>query len=217
MVSQATINAKINYGLGKAASALGASCEWHRPVGATAPTGVACFRGPVLAAFQIPNTAFTTPSTYAKPLWWGMFDSTLIAPGDYLTDANLGVFFVGSTEPMHYPLCIACNAVLTLSRPEPGAAGASHYEGDNAAGEVALGTAWPASVLNGTKGEKSDVDLPGDSRMPWVAILLPPSFPVQIVTGDIATTNDADPRRYTLSACELTAAGWRITAALATS
>ncbi len=109
MVSQATVNAKISYGFGRAASALGAACGWYRFTGLGGPLDPGGFHGPVMAAFQIPNTKFTTPSTYPKPLWWGLFDSTLIAPGDYLVDPNLGTFFVASTEPMHFPLCIACN------------------------------------------------------------------------------------------------------------
>ncbi len=84
-----------------------------------------------------------------------------------------------------------------------------------ASDETILGAAWPASALNGTKGEKTDIGLPGDTRLAWVLILLPPSFPCQIVAGDVATTNDAQSRRYTLSACELTSLGWRITGALA--
>lgn len=136
-------------------------------------------------------------------------------PGDYLVDANTGTVFIGSTDPIKYPLCVACNATLTITRPTPGAAGAGHYEGDTGADETLLGTAWPASVLNGTKGEKPDMNLPGDTRAAWSAILLPPTFPAQIVTGDVATSNDAKPRRYILSACELTDLGWRLTGALA--
>ena len=253
MVSQASINAKVSHGLGRAANALGAPCGWYRHGGNNpnvSPVAAAAYRGPVTAAFQAPNTQYTSPSTYAKPLLWGLFDSTDVAPGDYLVDANTGTVFVASTDPVRYPLCVQCNAVLTLTRPTPGAAGASHYEGDTGPDETVLGTAWPASVLNGTKGEKPDIPLPGDTRSAWAAILLPPSFPAQLVTGDIATSNDtssgnstgfaggtpsgnsigtadgtfaglafaglAKPRRYTLSACELTNLGWRLTGALAT-
>jgi hypothetical protein len=215
MVSQATVNAKVNYGFSKAAAALGAACGWYRWPGLGSPVAPGGWRGAVNAAFQVPNTRFTVPAIHGKPLRWGLFDSTLIAPGDYLSDPNLGMFFVASTEPMRYPLMVACNTVLTLTRPTPAAAGASHYEGDTASDETVLGAGWPASCLNGTKGEKSDIGLPADTRSAWVAILLPPSFPVQILSGDVATTADPQPRRYTLSACELTALGWRITAELA--
>lgn len=220
MVSQASINAKVSYGLGRAAKALGAPCGWYRYPGGNnphqSPVAASAYRGPVTAAFQVPNTEYTSPSNYAKPLLWGFFDAAAVAPGDYLVDPNMGTVFVASTDPVRYPLCIACNAVLTFSRPTPGAAGASHYEGDTAADEALLGTGWPASALNGTKGEKTDFSLPGDTRSAWAAILLPPSFPAQLVTGDIAVSNDAKPRRYVLSACEQTSLGWRLTAALAT-
>jgi hypothetical protein len=215
MVSQATVNAKMAYGFSKAAAALGAPCQLYRPHSIHNPLDPSAWVSTVQAAFRIPNTDYTAPSAYAKPLWWGLFDTSLVQAGDYLLDPTLGCFFVASTEVIHYPLVISCNTSLTISRPAPEAPGADHYEGATLASETVLATAWPASLLNGTKGEASDLRLPGDVRNPWAAILLPPSFPAQIVTGDVAMTVDTSQRRYTLSAAELTGSGWRITGALA--
>jgi len=73
-----------------------------------------------------------------------------------------------------------------------------------------LMTAWPASVLQGAKGEKDGAVLPGDVRLPWWAILLP-AFPgVTLRSADIIT-DDID-RRFIISSAEKTDLGWRITA-----
>lgn len=65
MVSQAGINAKVSYGLGKAAKALGAPCGWYRHPGggnpAVSPVSPAAYRGPLTAAFQVANTDFMIP------------------------------------------------------------------------------------------------------------------------------------------------------------
>ena len=58
------------------------------------------------------------------------------------------------------------------------------------------------------------MQLPGDTRLPWVAILLPPT-PVQLRSADIALDEQAMPMRYILSGTELTDLGWRMTATLA--
>ena len=216
MVSQATVNAKVAYGFAKAAIALGADCDWYRPTAATAPISTSMQMGVIKAAFQIPNTAYTTPSNYAKPLWWGLFYTALVQAGDYLVDPLLGTYFVASVEPIHYPLCVSCNRVVTVSRPAAVAGfGAQPYSGDVFSTMAPLLTGWPVSLLNGTKGENGSVALPGDVKMPWAAVLMPALPGVTILMGDVLT--DDLGRRFIVSAAELTGLGWRMTAGLATA
>jgi len=51
---------------------------------------------------------------------------------------------------------------------------AGAWPGDITADETALITGWPASIVQGTKGEKGEVNIPGDIRLSWFNIILPP-------------------------------------------
>lgn len=212
MVTQATINAKIGYGFNKAAKVLGASCAWYRPSGAGNP--LATQFGTIQAAFRQPNTGYMTPSTYSKPLWWGLFDLTTVDPGDYIVEPNMGTFFVASVDAIRNPLCIACNQTITITRPGNQTPGSTYYGGVWT--ESTVMTSWPASVLQGTKGEKGEVSLPGDVRLSWVQILVPYAG-VELLPGDVVTTAETIPMAYTISSRELTNLGWRLSAALATA
>ena len=71
------------------------------------------------------------------------------------------------------------------------------------------------AVTQGTKGDAGEMKLPGDTRLGWVSILVPSVSGVQVRSGDVVTDAQALPQRYTISGVELTALGYRITAALA--
>ena len=108
-------------------------------------------------------------------------------------------------------LMVECNRTLTVLRPEQQTGvGAVGYGGNTSAGETTLMQGWPASVLQGTKGEKTEAALPGDNRTPWWSILMPAFAGVILRTADIMT--DELNRRYIISSAELTDAGWRLTA-----
>jgi len=214
MVSQALVQSKVYYGLGKAAAALGASCPWYRPNGVGAALASPNQIGTMNAGFQIPGANYMQPSRYAKAEWWGLFDGNAQV-GDYLIEPRLGTFFIASLEPIHYPQCIRCNATLTFSRPGAGQPGLTYYGGDVTATETPLITSWPASVLQGTKGNEGELRNPGDLRLPWFIILLPPTPGVELLPSDMVKSDDAIPRLFTLSSCELSALGWRLTASLA--
>jgi hypothetical protein len=79
--------------------------------------------------------------------------------------------------------------------------------------ETTLATAWPISQLQGTKGEKGVTNLPGDVRMPWIAILVP-TIPGGVVLAEGDRMRDDLGRAWTLSSCELNPLGWRLTAML---
>ena len=90
------------------------------------------------------------------------------------------------------------------------AVGQIGYGGDTPQTEALLMQNWPASVLQGTKGEQNDAKLPGDVRTPWWAILMPDYNGILLRTSDIL--KDELGRRYIISSAELTDMGWRLTA-----
>jgi hypothetical protein len=230
MVSQALVQSKMFYGLGNAASALGVACNWYRgTVATTNPILTGSLLGTIQAAFQIPGAVYVAPSRYAKPEWWGLFDGTNVEVGDYIVEPTLGTFFVASLEPVHYPMCVRCNRVASFARPNPNPAstpayslspdgtrmvpGTGFYGGDVPSQETPLATSWPISQLQGTKGEKGSTNLPGDVRMPWIVCLVP-AFPGDVVLAEGDRMRDDLGKVWTLSSCELTPLGWRLTAML---
>jgi hypothetical protein len=181
----------------------------------------------IVAVFDTdPGFSFKAPSKYGKAEWFGLFDATVVQVGDYLISSapyppnpwepNPAIaaptYFVASLEALHPPLCILCNSIVGLTRTAPSAPGPGYYEGDVAVAETTLADGWPASVLTGTKGEKGVTGLPGDTRNPWIQALLPAMPGVTLQTGDILY--DQLGRKYSLSSCELSPLGWRLTGAL---
>ncbi|HHL2824774.1 TPA: hypothetical protein ACQ431_003005 [Citrobacter murliniae] len=153
---------------------------------------------------------YSKPNVYGKSTWYGIFDGTLAQPFDYFSGIE-GVFFVAAMQQLLPILMVSCNRTINVLRPSmesgPGAIG---YGGDTAGTEVPLMTAWPASVLQGSKGEKNDVALPGDTKNPWFTVLVPYWDGVTLRTSDIITDDIGG--RYRISSAELTDLGWRLTA-----
>ena len=207
------IQAKINRGAGIAARYLGTPHTVYRPRGTGSPLARANAIGVLLADFKA-DFAFEggKPNLYGKAVWGGLFNRTTTAPGDYMV-GDQGTFFIAAQQ-LHAPTaCIQCNRVLTAKRPTRPTPGDSFYGGDIRAAETTLLTSWPASVLQGTKGDRGDVNLPGDARMPWWAILLPAlDDGPQLMMGDVLDDDQAAPRRYIVSSAERTDLGWRISA-----
>lgn len=210
-MNQARLQQLVNKGYGKAALRLGAPCTIYRPSSATNPLASGNAVGTVMAAFDTdPGFSFNAPSLYAKPTWYGLFDATIARAGDYIVSPNAGTFFIASLEMTHPPLCISCNNVATFKRPDPNPPGDNYYGGDLRAEEDVLMEAWPVSALQGTKGERGTTQLPGDTRSPWNAILVPHYQGVTLRSSD--RMYDDQGRTFTLSSCESTSLGWRITA-----
>ena len=169
-----SIQATIYAGYGIAASVLGVPCQQYRPTGPNnlVATPIATLQ----AAFDTrPDFSFKAPSLYAKPQWYGLFDASTVQVGDYIIHPTLGTFFVASLEPLHSPLLNSCNRTISVMRPNPasGAGFVSDYGGDNPADELPILTAWPVSLLTKSRGERGDTNLPGDTRIPWVEVLMP--------------------------------------------
>jgi hypothetical protein len=216
MPSRASIQEKVSRGFRIAGAKLGAPCQWYRAAGTGAAIAPATLQGTLLAAFDSdPAFASRKPSQYGKPQWYMLTDECGLQLGDYIVDPLLGTFFVASGEPFKPPMVIRCNRTLTFARPGAPPAGADYYGGDETATETPLLTGWPAAVLQGTKGEAGDTKLPGDTRMPWVQVLLPQPASVQLRASDIALDDQPIQQRYIVSSAELTALGYRLTATLA--
>lgn len=206
----ATLQARIYAGYAKAALRIGQTADQHRATSASNPMAAGTKLRAIMASFNAEDVGYKKPNKYGHPTWFGIFDGSLTQPGDYLTGA-FGTFFIAAQQ-LHLPiLCVQCNSVVTIKRPQQQAGvGALGYGGNTDAGETALMTGWPASVLQGGGGDRSDVGLPGDTKNPQWSVLLPAYGVVALRSGDIIT--DDIGKRMVISSAEKTDLGWRIVA-----
>lgn len=212
----ATIQAKIYRGYAQAAARVGTSYAQYRPTAAlTAAVAGATPISTILAAFDAkPDFRFQVPNGYAKPIWFALADGTNLLVGDYLVGAG-GTFFVAGRQALLPIQAVSCNATVSVIRPGGNTGvGVQPYGGDYAAVGIPIATGYPASILQGTKGERGDTGLPGDVRMPWFSVLLPPC-PGGVLIQAADDMTDTLGRRYKVSSAELTDLGWRLTAMLA--
>jgi hypothetical protein len=220
VVNQAFIQQKIWYGDSKAAQILGASYNFTRPVGTPVGSGNVpletnetwSYPGTALFSRNVSLNAqdmtYKKPNGYGKPLWFGLFDGTGLQPGDYLAGPQ-GTFFIAAIQPLLPILVVECNRVISLFRPQAQTGiGKQAYGGTTISNQREVVSGVPCSILQGTKGEKSEAQLPGDTRSAWWTILIPSSvcrvLPDDILTDDIGL-------RYVISSVELTDLGYRLT------
>ena len=189
---------------------VGTPSHLYRPTGAGNPIMPANLLATLPVAASTDNLKFRRPDAYATPLHQLLVDTSQTQVGDYLVGSK--TFFIVDQGPMTPVNAVLCNAVLSVHRPtaSDSVGAVAAYGGDEAATEAVIMDSFPASLLQGTKGEKGDVNLPGDTRSPWWSVLMPALPGIRILTDDVLV--DASGTRYVVSSPELTAMGWRMTA-----
>jgi len=208
-LDSATLQARIYKGYGLAALRIGPVYSLYRPTSATNPISANTLLGTLNASFNAEDMTYTKPRGYAKATWYALLDGSLTKVGDYLIGDK--TFFIAAQQDTLPILAVECTNTVNLLRPaQQSTVGAVGYGGDTAAGETMLMKQWPCSILQGTKGEKNEVNLPGDTRNPWWVVLLPYWSGVTLRTSDIIT--DDMSRRLVISSAEKTPLGWRLTA-----
>jgi hypothetical protein len=213
------------------------------PVYGMNPTADGTHYTSMLVSLNAEDMGYKRPNKYGKATWYALFDATNAQVGDYLISGGaplLGengqqllaesgqglvadvayysrsTYFIAAMQPLLPILVVECNRVIDVVRTaQTSAPGVTAYGGRQASTDTLLMQQWPASILQGPKGEKDEVGLPGDTRQPWWVVLLPYYLGVELRTGD--RINDDLGRSYTLSSVELTDLGWRATAQQATS
>jgi hypothetical protein len=209
------IQSAIDYGYAAAAEVLGAPHLIYRAPDATAPVVpgnlVATLPAVMLSS---PNRA-VKPNLYGSPVWFPQIDPTQVRGSDYLVGPG-GTYFMHPQQALLPPSCVACNATVSGFRPSnvntTTGFGPQPPSGDEKAQELPLFTAWPCSLLEGTKGDRGDANLPDDIKLPWFKILLPAIPGVMLRASDVLL--DLENRRMVISGAELTDLGWRLAVAL---
>lgn len=208
------IQQAIYAGAAAGAQASGQPHQVYRPIDAMSPVNPDSLVATLPAAFSADlRYGFKSAHDYTKPTWSCAIDGRVTRPGDILVGPS-ATWFIASMEPLLPILVVRCSGTVSIARPTATSGiGVLPPGGDVVAEEVVVMAGWPASILQGTKGEKADSGLPDDTRAPWAAILMPQFAGVEIRTDDVLT--DDQGRRYILSGCERTYLGWRLTAAYA--
>ena len=205
----ATLQLRIYKGYAKAALRIGYLTDQYRPNSAVNPLAIGNKLRSLNVSFNAEDMKYGRPSKYGKPTWYGIYDGTLSQVGDYLISAKDGKFFVAAQQQALPILLVECNRTINVIRPQQiSGVGAVGYGGDTDANETVLMTAWPASVLLGGRGEKSEVSLPGDGRNGGFIVLLP-YYPSVTIRSDDLITDDLN-RRFVIQTAELTDLGWRL-------
>jgi len=211
MTDLASLRAQVNVGLGRAAAFLGSPTTQYRPADPLAPLASTAIVGTVQAAFdETPAFRFVQPAVFGETVFQVLADTTTLAVGDYLS-GPAGTFFIIALEDVKAAEAVRTSATISAARPvNAGLAGANPPGGDGLASETTFLLGWPASMLAVARGDRGDVNLPGDVRMGWWQFLLPQFAGVDIRSSDIIV--DQNSVRHVVMSAEATPLGWRITA-----
>lgn len=203
------LQTKIYKGYGQAAKRIGFDYQQFRATSASNPLTSTALQ--TLPASFTTNFNYSAPNKYGQATWLGLFDARTFQPGDFLVGRQ-GTFFIAAMQDTLPIYCVQTNRVVSVLRVSQDApVGLGSWAGDKrATTEVTIMQGWPASIIQGTKGETNEAKLPGDVKTPWWAILMPAWSGVELRTSDIIR-DDLD-RKYVISSAELTDMGWRITA-----
>lgn len=202
------LQAKIYIGYGKAAKRIGFDYQQFRATSASNPLSSTALQ--TLPASFTTNFSYSAPNKYGQATWLGLFDARTFEVGDFLVGRQ-GTFFVAAMQDTLPIYCVQTNRVVSVLRDhQDQSVGLGAYSGGTRATEVALMQDWPASILQGTKGETNDAKLPLDVKTPWWLILMPAYPGIILRTSDVIRCELG--RKYVISSAELTDMGWRITA-----
>ena len=131
-------------------------------------------------------------------------------------NASVDVYFVTRIEGFRPAEVVLCNSVLSFVRPQQQtAAGQGSYGGRTQASDVALATAWPASILIKGRGENPPARLPIDVRSGSFEVLLPAIPGISLQDEDRIT--DAVGTEYVIYTVEISPWGYRLMAGVATT
>lgn len=205
----ATLQSLIYRGYSKAAAKIGQTYNLYRPLSATAP--LSNLVSTITAAFDSsPEYSFKAPNEYGDPTWSALLNDATTQVGDYIS-GNGETFFIAAKQFLLPVIAVDCNRTISVLKPQiQSGVGATGYGGNTLANETIIMSGWPANILQGSKGEKSETNLPGDTRTPWWRILLP-YFAGVTIQNNFIITDDLG-RSYVVSSAELTDLGWRISA-----
>lgn len=221
MVSQATIQAKVNFGFGKAAQKTAVNYGVYRSTGVATPIIPANLITTLPVGIDT-NAQFTfmQPGKILSDMYVGMLDLTLIENGDYLVGPQ-GVFFTSQIAPFKPPVLVQCPHTISLERQDDtdkqGLQIRPTYDPEQSSW-VGVSNYVPASMLPDRERGKPPADFPGDviTKTMW-KVLLSPAFGSatsanwnDIIRPGDKMRNDATNQMFRVSTVEWHPSAWML-------
>lgn len=207
MANFARIQNRIYYGYGKAAQRLGTAHAVYRSADGNNPIQPANFLFNQLISID-QNYKYTSAKKYGDPVWQFLPENGLVLQNyDYLVSPNGINYFIVDIVPddrLNPPTLVECNAIITISDPSnaPLTPGKNTYQAFNQETSPKILINCPASILQYTRMDSSNMKLPTSVRLPMYSILLPDFDGVNIKTGALIV--DDSGRRLSVITCEQT-------------
>lgn len=206
MAIERTIQHKISKGYGKAARHLGHPFIHFVPQGINNPLDNLNMFDTLNVAFDPrDNFEFGKPAEYNDNVYYGLVDLTTVNIGDYFSDFDQYIFFVGNFEPLKPSMLVRCNRTITLYGPAANSSVSNGYGSDTTPSTKMID--WPVAISEGGIGGVNEDRTPGSISNPGVTIMVPDV--VQIEVYDIIV--DDLNRRFEVSGNELTGLGYFLT------
>lgn len=208
-MDQPALNRLAARGFARAAARVGAACAQYRPTGAMQPMGVA--HAQVVAAFSSDRAfGFAGPALWDAPFVYALMDTTDVQAGDILTSAGQ-TCFVARCEPFRPPLCVLCNATVTLAAtPAPAAALANpggYATSGDASAQATVASGWPALIRLGAGATVPGPGQPGAIHGGGMEMFMP-AIP-GVTLQPAMWVSDAGGARYTIGSARASPWGTR--------
>jgi hypothetical protein len=189
MVDFARVQNRIYYGYGKAAQRLGSSHAVYRSVDGNNPIQEANFVFNQLISID-QNYKYTSAKKYGDPIWQFLPENGLLLQNfDYFVSPSGINYFIIDIIPddrLTPPICVECNAILTLYRPvNTRTPGTNTYQAFDPYTAQKILINCPVSILQHTKTDGSNMKLPTSVKLPFYSILIPEFDDIIIKTGDV--------------------------------
>ncbi|MBV1829718.1 hypothetical protein HNW77_01400 [Komagataeibacter sp. AV436] len=187
-------------GFARAATSIGAATVQYRPVSALEPCASPYGQG--RAAFSNDRAfGFAGPALWDVPFVYALTDLPDLQAGDILT-CGAEIYFIARVEPFRPPLCVLCNAVVTLTGTEAvqtdAASPGGYATSGDAGAQATLATDWPAMIRPGSGAGVPGPAQPGAIRPGGFEMFLPaiPGVSLQAAMW----VQDGSGPRYTIGA-----------------
>ena len=214
-MDQATVQAHIGRGLGKAASIVGADFTLYRPTSSMSPLASGNMVSTLRCATDMDSSlrlASATPPGH--PFVHLIADPGSLRSGDYLVGSE--TYFVSRVEVLQPAWCVLCNMTFDiLDTAQTTAAGTNSYGGMTSASNTLLASAWPMSILAKTRSEQDVTKLPSDTRSAFFEVLMP-SIP-GLTLGLGLCLQDPNSQVYVIMSSETTVYGCKLLVGIATT
>lgn len=205
---------KVYKGYGKAADKIGLPYKVYRSANGLSPISPANY----LYDLNLSPTqtwTYMSPNKFTASTWMMVIDGTQVEIGDFLVGTE-HTFYIAGKQHLLPILGVECDRKVTISIAEIpdilNQKGKIDYSAMDIPPENKTNIIenCPCSFLIGSKGERNDVDIPLDVKMPWYAVYVPYFSGVHIPVASFI--DDEFGQRYQINGNQRTDIGWKLVA-----